>query len=136
MECHLRIQLWFLVPNLIYVVAMASIIPHWSWFMHWVPKLKQYSQIGALVFSVALYSAVLSSDAQEYLLRSRGLSRMLLQYNLASIASQIACLLACAAAGFEIQRTIVLCAIAAALVLAGFSQRSFRFVIGGSVRVE
>jgi hypothetical protein len=64
------------------------------------------------------------------LLRSRGLSRMLLQYNLGSIAAQIACLLTCAAAGLEIERTIVFCAIAAALVLGTFSLRSFRFVIG------
>lgn len=128
-----RIQFIFLLPNLLYIIAMALLVPYWSWFMHWIPGLVQYAQIGALVFAVALYSSVLSSDAQEYLLRSRGLSRMLLQYNLGSIAAQIACLLACSALGFEIERTIVFCAIVAGLVLIGFSVRSFRFVVGDVV---
>lgn len=129
-----RIQFIFLLPNLLYVIAMALLVPYWAWFMHWIPGLVQYAQIGALVFAVALYSSVLSSDAQEYLLRSRGLSSMLLQYNLGSIAAQIVCLLGCSALGFEIERTIMFCAIVAGMVLIGFSVRSFRFVIGDGVR--
>jgi hypothetical protein len=127
-----RIQLWFLAPNALYVVALALVIPYWSALIQYVPRLTQYSGVGPLVFSVALYSAVLSSDCTEYLLRSRGLSRILLSYNVCSVIVQIACLAYGTLEKMTIERTIILCAGAAFSVLAGFSMYSFRRVLGRS----
>jgi len=125
-----RIQLWFLTPNVLYVVALLLIVPYWPVLISYVPRLQQYSAVGPLVFSVALYSAVLSSDCTEYLLRSRGLSRILLGYNLCSVLVQIACLSFGTLEKMTIERTIILCAAAASSVLAGFSTYSFRRVLG------
>jgi hypothetical protein len=127
-----RIQLWFLAPNALYVAALALVVPHWPAFIQYVPRLNQYSGVGPLVFSVALYSAVLSSDCTEYLLRSRGLSRILLNYNVCSVIVQIACLAYGTLEKMTIERTIILCAAAACSVLAAFSTYSFRRVLGRS----
>jgi hypothetical protein len=126
-----RVQFWFLIPNLLYVTAVAMLVPYWAWLMTHVPGLSPYAGIGLLVFAVALYSSVLASDCTEYLLRSRGLSRVLLFYNLSSICAQITCLLVSTMLGVSLEHTIVLCAVMAGIVLAGFSNYSFRRVIGG-----
>ena len=125
-----RIQLWFLAPNVLYVVALVLIVPYWPVLIGYVPRLHQYSGVGSLVFAVALYSAVLSSDCTEYLLRSRGLSRILLSYNVCSVLVQIACLSFGTLEKMTIERTIMLCAAAAFSVLAAFSTYSFRRVLG------
>jgi hypothetical protein len=125
-----RIQLWFLAPNVAYILALALIVPYWAALIKYVPALHQYSGVGSLIFAVALYSAVLSSDCTEYLLRSRGLSRILLSYNVCSVLVQIACLSFGTLEKMTIERTIVLCAAAAFSVLAAFSAYSFRRVLG------
>jgi hypothetical protein len=124
-----RIQLWFLTPNVLYAVAVALLVPYWPVLIEYVPKLQQYRGVGPLIFAVALYSAVLSSDCTEYLLRSRGLSRILLRYNICSVLVQIGCLAAGTLEHMPIERTIILCAVAAAAVLAVFSGYSFRRVV-------
>ncbi len=125
-----RIQMWFLAPNALYIVALAVIVPYWPALIEYVPRLHQYSGVGPLIFAVALYSAVLSSDCTEYLLRSRGLSRILLSYNICSVIVQIACLAFGTLEKMTIERTIMLCAAAACSVLAAFSAYSFRRVLG------
>ena len=127
-----RIQLWFLAPNALYILALVLIVPHWPALINYVPRLSQYSGVGPLVFSVALYSAVLSSDCTEYLLRSRGLSRILLSYNVCSVLVQVACLSFGVLEKMTIERTIMVCAAAACSVLAAFSMYSFRRVLGRS----
>jgi hypothetical protein len=124
-----RIQSWFLLPNLLYVVGLVVLVPFWPALMQLL-NLGQYADIGWLVVAVALYSAVTSSDCTEYLLRSRGLSHILLRYNLCSILAQITCLGACAALRIPIHLTIAVCAMMSCLVLAGFSAHSFRRVLG------
>jgi hypothetical protein len=124
-----RIQLWFLAPNALYALGIAALTPYWSSLIDRIPTLAQYAGIGSLVFAVALYSSVLASDCQEYLLRSRGFSRILLQYNASSIAAQIACLGYCTVKGYSIHRTIVLSAVAAGAVLIVFTGYSFRRVL-------
>lgn len=125
-----RMQFWFLLPNLLYVLAIAALVPYWGRLMGLVPGLAQYEGVGPLVFAVALYSSVLASDCTEYLLRSRGLARLLLRYNLSSVGAQITCLGVSAALDLSIVYTIVSCAVMAGLVLTAFSQFSFRRVLG------
>ncbi|HWX30703.1 MAG TPA: hypothetical protein VNZ53_25090 [Steroidobacteraceae bacterium] len=125
-----RIQLWFLAPNALYAVAVALLVPYWPVVIGHVPRLHQYSAVGPLVFAVALYSAVLSSDCTEYLLRSRGLSRILLRYNVSSVLVQVACLEFGVLNQVAIERTITLCAAASCFVLAAFSAYSFKRVLG------
>jgi len=126
----LRIQLWFATPNVLYVLAVGLLVPYWPVITHLAPKLQQYSGVGHLIFAVALYSAVLSSDCTEYLLRARGLSRFLLRYNVCSVLAQLCCLTVGALEGMSIEATIVLCAVAAVAVLACFTAYSFRRVVG------
>jgi len=128
-----RIQLWFLAPNAAYVAGIALLVPYWPTLIAHVPKLTQYAGVGPLLFAVCLYSGVLSSDCTEYLLRSRGLSRVLLRYNLCSVIFQVLCLGAGALAHWRIERTISVCAVAAGAVLAGFSGYSFRRVLRAPV---
>jgi len=128
-----RIQTYFVLPNLLYIVVIACLVPYWPRLMGFIPGLDPYAGVGALVFAVALYSSILSSDCTEYLLRSRGLSRILLQYNLVSIFGQIVILSSSAFFRLPIEFTIILCAVMAAVVLAGFSTYSFRLVLGGRV---
>lgn len=123
------IQGLFVLPNLVYVAGLAVLVPHWADLITMLPRLTQYAGVGSLVLAVALYSAVLASDCQEYLLRSRGLSRVLLLYNVSSILIQIACLALGYLKHMTIEATIMLCAAAAAAVLLLFSAYSFRLVI-------
>lgn len=125
-----RIQWYFVLPNLLYIVGVAALLPFWPRLMALIPGLDPYTEVGLLVFAVALYSSILSSDCTEYLLRSRGLSRVLLQYNLCSILGQVLVLAGSALLQASIELTIVACAVSAALVLAGFSTYSFRLVLG------
>jgi hypothetical protein len=126
----LRIQAYFVAPNLLYIVGIACVVPYWPQLMTLVPGLAPYAGVGALVFAVALYSSILSSDCTEYLLRSRGLSRILLQYNLSSILGQIVVLGSSAILRLPIEITIILCAVMASMVLIAFSTYSFRLVLG------
>jgi hypothetical protein len=130
-EVHrfLRIQLWFAAPNILYMVAIAILVPYWNWVIGHVPSLMKYQDIGPLVFAVALYSAVLSSDCQEFLLRSRGLSIVLLRYNLCSIIVQCLCLLAVFAMHLAPAATITLCAGMLAINLVAFTSYSFLKVV-------
>jgi hypothetical protein len=125
----MRIQLWFLAPNVLYGSAVALLVPYWPTVISYVPKLQQYAGVGPLILAVSLYSAVLSSDCTEYLLRSRGLSRILLRYNVCSVLVQIGCLAAGMLEHLSIEHTIMLCAAAAAAVLALFSTYSFNRVL-------
>jgi len=126
----LRIQLWFAIPNVLYVLALALLMPYWPLVTQLVPKLQQYSGVGHLIFAVASYSAVLSSDCTEYLLRARGLSRFLLRYNVCSVLAQLCCFAVGALEHMSIEATIVLCAVAAMTVLLCFTVYSFRRVVG------
>lgn len=128
-----RIQLYFVLPNLLYIIGIACLVPYWSRLMALIPGLDSYAGVGALVFAVALYSSTLSSDCTEYLLRSRGLSRILLHYNLSSILGQIVVFTSCAYLRLPIEVTIISCAVTAAVVLACFSTYSFRLVLGGPI---
>jgi hypothetical protein len=131
-----RIQSFFALPNLVYFTIIACLVPYWSQLMQLIPGLGRYGSVGALVFAVALYSGILASDCTEYLLRSRGLSRILLQYNLCSILGQILVLGSCAYFRPPIEVTIIFCAVMAAVVLVCFSTYSFRLVLGGRVPVR
>jgi hypothetical protein len=130
-----RIQLWFLTPNALYAIAVALVVPYWAALIGHVPKLHQYSVVGPLVFAVVLYCAVLSSDCTEYLLRSRGLSRILLRYNVCSVLVQVACLAFGTLRNMTIEHTIILCAVAACSVLATFSTYSFQRVLRRSENI-
>jgi hypothetical protein len=131
-----RIQVWFLAPNVIYAVAIAVLMPYWPALIGHVPKLQQYKEVGPLIFAVALYSSVISSDCTEYLLRTRGLSRILLRYNVCSVLVQVCCLGVGALEHMSIEHTIILCAIAAGVVLSAFSAYSFRRVVWGGMHVS
>ena len=124
-----RIQLWFLAPNAAYIAMVALLVPYWPILTIHVPKLTQYAGIGQLLLAVSLYSAVLSSDCTEFLLRSRGMSHILLRYNLCSVFTQIVCLCVGFVGKFSTESTIKLCAAAAGAVLAAFSVYSFRRVL-------
>jgi hypothetical protein len=124
-----RIQVWFFAPNAVYIVAVAMLLPYWPALTTHVPKLIQYQGVGRLILAVSLYSAVLSSDCTEYLLRSRGMSNILLRYNLSSVSIQIVCLGIGAGAKLSIESTIMVCAVAAAVVLMTFSAFTFRRVL-------
>jgi hypothetical protein len=129
----LRIQLWYATPNLLYAIVIALLVPYWNVLIDHVPTLGKYRDIGALVFAVALHSAVLSSDCQEFLLRTRGLSIVLLRYYIGSILVQGTCLLAAYELHLSPANTIILCAAALAANLTGFSLYSFNKAVGASV---
>jgi hypothetical protein len=121
----LRIQAWFAAPNFLYVLLIAFIAPHWAELIGHVAGLGKYRSLGPLVLTVVVYSAVLSSDCQEFLLRTRGLSIILLRYNLCSIVAQIACFVAAYALHLSTAHTVILCAGALAANLIAFSVYSF-----------
>jgi hypothetical protein len=125
-----RTQAQFALPNALYAGACALLIPYWPQALGHLPSLAKYADAGVLVLAAVCYGAVLASDAQEYLLRSRGLSRVLLAYGVVSVLVQLALVLSCAHRHFPLPDTLFACAIAQAIVLTAFSTYSFKRVIG------
>lgn len=123
-------QAHFVLPNALYVAACALTIPYWPAATESISLLSKYADSGALLLAVVCYGAILASDAQEYLLRSRGLSHILLVYSAASMAAQLTIVLACAWMGASIQHSLVVCACVQAVLLVCFSAYSFRRVLG------
>jgi hypothetical protein len=124
-----RVQTWFIVPNLMYVITVALVVPHWSSLTVYVSSLSKYRDAGIMIFMVALYSAVLTSDCQEFLLRGRGMSKFLLQYSACSIVTQIGCLAVASYMEFSLSYTIALCAGMALTILSVSTGLSFRRVV-------
>ena len=127
---YLRTQTWFALPNVGYVVIMALLLPLWADAMSFVPKLTKYADAGPLVLAVVVYSAVLASDGQEYLLRARGLSRVLLVFSATSGLLQLAAVALAWRSSMSLVQTVYLCAAVQAVTLAAFSTYSARLVLG------
>jgi hypothetical protein len=125
-----RTQGLFALPNAAYVLACAVFVPYWHEAIAVVPKLAKYGEAGPLILGVVVYGTVLSSDCQEYLLRARGLSRVLLRFSIVSVVVQCTTVWVSSLCGLRLQHTLFACAGLQALVLAGFSTYSFRLVVG------
>lgn len=124
-----RIQTAFVLPNLMYVVVAAIALQFWEPIVSNIPKLAKYADAGPLIIAVVAYGAVLASDCQEYLLRPRKLSGVLLLYSTVSILAQIVCVALGAMLNAGLTMIIYLCAAVQACVLIAFSFYSFRKVI-------
>lgn len=125
-----RIQISFALPNLIYVFVAAVALQFWEPVVSNIPNLAKYSDAGPLILAVVSYSAVLASDCQEYLLRSRKMSGVLLLYSTASVLAQIVCVTLGATLNISLTSIIYLCAVVQAGVLISFSFYSFKKTIG------
>lgn len=125
-----RTQAFFLLPNLLYAAATAVVLQWWEPLIEHAGKLAKFADAGPLILAVVVYSTVLASDCQEYLLRSRGLSRVLLAFSITSITTQLACVAAAAALNAGLADTLYLCAAVQAAVLGAFSFYSFNTVVG------
>jgi hypothetical protein len=125
-----RTQGFFLLPNLVYAASAALLLQHWAPAIARVPSLAKYADAGPLVLAVVVYSTVLASDCQEYLLRARGLSRVLLMFSASSVVTQLVAVGAATQLAFGLRETIYLCAAMQAVALAGFSTYSFKRVVG------
>lgn len=129
----LQTQALFIFPNLLYAVIAGMALQYWEPLIINVPKLAKYAEAGPLIFSIILYGAVLSSDCQEYLLRSRGFSHILLSLSAVSVTGQIACIFILSQYSFSLEKTILICTALQSIIILSFSIYSFKKVLGGSI---
>ena len=126
----LQTQAWFALPNIGYALAAVLLLPYWGLAISFVPSLAKYADAAPLVLAVVVYSTVLASDCQEYLLRARGLSRILLAFSGTSLLLQGAVVGLASWLSMSLVSTLHACAAVQALTLAAFSTYSFHRVIG------
>lgn len=129
----LQTQASFIFPNLLYAAIAGVALQYWEPIITHIPKLAKYAEADPLIFSIIVYGAVLSSDCQEYLLRSRGFSNILLKFSTTSVAGQIACIVISSQYNINLEKTIYMCAAVQAFMLAGSSIYSFRKVLGATI---
>ncbi|NDI84628.1 hypothetical protein [Undibacterium crateris] len=124
------IQAWFILPNLAYVIVAALFMPFWEGIAIMIPGLAKYKDAGSLIMAVIVYSSVLASDCQEYLLRTRGLAHVLLQYSLFSVCVQALVVAGVFGNLFDLIHAIYFAAFIQVVVLILFTYKTFKLTIG------
>lgn len=125
----LKIQAWFILPNILYLILVIMILPFWMEITSAIPKIVKYSEAGDLILPLVLYSAILSSDCQEYLLRSRKLSHMLLFFYSTSLLLQLGVIAIGVHFNFELWLQVFCCSFVLFISLLLFTFHSFKRVI-------